>query len=260
MITQNGYWLTAVSFFVIANKKSKMLGFHTMRIRENLKAVKEIINNSSLKAGRNPQDIKLVAVTKTVGLPEIIEAVKVGVSILGENRVQEAKEKITNYKLHITNSKVEWHFIGSLQKNKARTAVQLFDLIHSVDSISLAEEINKQAQNTGKKQRVLIQVKLSGEAAKRGVLEKGLNELLEEVDKMSNLRLEGLMTIPPYFENPEMSRPYFVRLSEIRDKLSSTAYNLPELSMGMSNDFEVAIEEGATMVRIGTAIFGERKQ
>jgi hypothetical protein len=231
-----------------------------MRIRENLKAVKEIINNSSLKAGRNPQDIKLVAVTKTVGLPEIIEAVKAGVSILGENRVQEAKEKITNYKLQITNSKVEWHFIGSLQKNKARTAVQLFDLIHSVDSISLAEEINKHAQNTGKKQRVLIQIKLSGEAAKRGVLEKGLIELLEEVDKMSNLRLEGLMTIPPYFENPEMSRPYFVRLSEIRDKLSSTAYNLHELSMGMSNDFEVAIEEGATMVRIGTAIFGERKQ
>ena len=197
-----------------------------MRIRENLKAVKETINNSSLKAGRNPQDIRLVAVTKTVGLPEIIEAVKAGVLILGENRVQEAKEKISNFKLQISNSKVEWHLIGSLQKNKARTAVQLFDLIHSVDSISLAEEINKQARNTGKKQRVLIQVKLSGEAAKHGVLEKDLTALLAEVTKMKNIKLEGLMTIPPYFENPEMSRPYFMRLREIRDKLSSTAYNL----------------------------------
>ena len=231
-----------------------------MRIRENLKAVKETINNSSLKAGRNPQDIRLVAVTKMVGLPEIIEAVKAGVLILGENRVQEAKEKISNYKLQISNSKVEWHLIGSLQKNKTRTAVQLFDLIHSVDSISLAEEINKQAQNTGKKQRVLIQVKLSGEAAKHGVLEKDLTALHAEITKMKNIKLEGLMTIPPYFENPEMSRPYFTRLREIRDKLSSTAYNLPELSIGMSNDFGVAIEEGATMVRIGTAIFGERKQ
>jgi len=231
-----------------------------MRIRENLKAVKETINNSSLKAGRNPQDIRLVAVTKMVGLPEIIEAVKAGVLILGENRVQEAKEKISNYKLQISNSKVEWHLIGSLQKNKTRTAVQLFDLIHSVDSISLAEEINKQAQNTGKKQRVLIQVKLSGEAAKHGVLEKDLTALHAEITKMKNIKLEGLMTIPPYFENPEMSRPYFMRLREIRDKLSSTAYNLPELSIGMSNDFGVAIEEGATMVRIGTAIFGERKQ
>lgn len=231
-----------------------------MRIRENLKAVKETINNSSLKAGRNPQDIRLVAVTKTVGLPEIVEAVNAGVLILGENRVQEAKEKISNFKNQISNSKVEWHLIGSLQKNKTRTAVQLFDLIHSVDSISLAEEINKQARNTGKKQRVLIQVKLSDEAAKHGVLEKDMTALHAEVTKMKNIKLEGLMTIPPYFENPEMSRPYFMRLREIRDKLSSTAYNLPELSMGMSNDFEVAIEEGATMVRIGTAIFGERTQ
>jgi hypothetical protein len=234
-----------------------------MRITENLKAVKEKINNSSLKAGRDIQDIKLVAVTKTVGLPEIIEAVNAGVLILGENRVQEAKEKISNFipnkSGQISNSKVEWHLIGSLQKNKTTAAVRLFDLIHSVDSISLAEEIDKQAQNTGKKQRVLIQVKLSGEAAKHGVLEKDLTALLAEVTKMKNIKLEGLMTIPPYFENPEMSRPYFMRLRGIRDKLSSTGCNLPELSMGMSNDFEVAIEEGATMVRIGTAIFGERK-
>ena len=172
-----------------------------MRIRENLKAVKETINNSSLKAGRNPQDIRLVAVTKMVGLPEIIEAVQAGVLILGENRVQEAKEKISNfiptYSGQNSNSKGEWHLIGSLQKNKTRTAVQLFDLIHSVDSISLAEEINKQAQNTGKKQRVLIQVKLSGEAAKHGVLEKDLTALHAEITKMKNIKLEGLMTIPP---------------------------------------------------------------
>ena len=242
-----------------------------MRITENLKAVKEKINNSSIQSERDPRGIKLVAVTKTVGLPEIMEAVNAGVLIIGENKVQEAKEKITNYKLQITSpvpplgkgvihGGVEWHFIGSLQKNKVRTAVQLFDLIHSVDSISLAEEINRQALTAAKKQRVLIQVKLSDEAAKHGVMEEELIELVEGFDKMSNIKLEGLMTIPPLFDDPELVRPYFRRLREIRDNLSATGYHLSELSMGMSNDFEIAIEEGATMVRIGTAIFGERTQ
>jgi pyridoxal phosphate enzyme (YggS family) len=231
-----------------------------MRIAENLEAVKGKINRSSLKAGRDPQDIKLVAVTKTVGLPEIIEAANAGVLIFGENRVQEAKQKISNFKCQAPDSMLEWHLIGSLQKNKTGNAVKLFDLIHSVDSISLAEGISRQAHGTGKEQHVLIQVKLSGEAAKRGVLEKDLMELLNEVNKMPNLKLEGLMTIPPFFDDPEMARPYFRRLREIRDSLSAKGYNVPELSMGMSNDFEVAIEEGATIVRIGTAIFGERRQ
>jgi len=172
--------------------------------------------------------------------------------------VQEAKEKISNFKRQMSNSKLQWHLIGSLQKNKSSNAVRLFDLIHSVDSISLAEGINRQAHGAGKEQHVLIQVKLSDEAAKHGVLEKDLMEFLNEVNKMSNLKLEGLMTIPPFFDDPEMTRPYFRRLREIRENLSAKGYNVPELSMGMSNDFEVAIEEGATIIRIGTAIFGER--
>ncbi|MBI5098746.1 MAG: YggS family pyridoxal phosphate-dependent enzyme [Nitrospirae bacterium] len=229
-----------------------------MRILQHLAAIQERINSAAAKAGRNPQDIKLVTVTKTIELQEIIKAVKAGVRILGESRVQEAQEKITNYKLQITNSKVQWHLIGSLQKNKAKYAVQLFDLIHTIDSIELAEEVDKQARKNEKTQRILVQIKLSEEEAKHGVLEKDLMDLLDKISNMNNLKLEGLMTIPPLFEDPEFVRPYFMRLREIRDKLSAKGYNLPELSMGMSNDFEVAIEEGATMVRIGTAIFGER--
>jgi hypothetical protein len=229
-----------------------------MGIPENLKVVQERINNSAIKAGRNPEEIKLVAVTKTVELPRIIEAISAGVTIVGENRVQEAREKITNYKLQNTNYKIEWHLVGHLQKNKVKIAIQLFDLIHSVDSVSLAEELNKRCAQLGKKQRVLIQIKLSDEPTKHGVLEKDLEELLEKVNSLENLKLEGLMTMPPFFDEPEKTRPYFRRLREIRDELQEKGFHLPELSMGMSNDFEVAIEEGATMVRIGTAIFGQR--
>ncbi len=230
-----------------------------MGTAEAVKAVRKRINNAALKAGRNPADIKLVAVTKNVELPQIIEAVKAGVTILGENRVQEAQKKILNFKFQISNLRVEWHLIGSLQKNKAKYAVQLFDLIHTIDSIGLAEEVNKQAEKVGKIQRVLVQVKLSEEETKHGALEKDLIGLLENFFSMGNLKLEGLMTMPPFFESPEKTMPYFKRLREIKDKAEKREFHLPELSMGMSNDFEVAIEEGATMVRIGTAIFGERK-
>ena len=229
-----------------------------MGILQNLSAVQEKIKKSAVKAGRNPRDIKLVAVTKTVELQEIIKAVKAGVTILGESRVQEAQEKISNLKSQISNSKVEWHLIGNLQRNKAKYAVRLFDLIHTIDSIELAEEVNKQAEKAEKVQRVLVQVKLSDEATKHGVLENDLTELLEQANSMKNLGIEGLMTIPPFFEDPQKASPYFKRLREIRDRVSVKGFNVPELSMGMSNDFEVAIEEGATMVRIGTAIFGER--
>jgi pyridoxal phosphate enzyme (YggS family) len=150
------------------------------------------------------------------------------------------------------------HLIGSLQRKKAKYAVQLFDLIHTIDSIELAEEVDRQAGKKEKTQRILVQIKLSEEETKHGVLEKDLMELLDKVSNMNNLKLEGLMTIPLLLEDPELVRPYFRKLREIRDKLSLKGYNLPELSMGMSNDFEVAIEEGATMVRIGTAIFGGR--
>lgn len=236
-----------------------MLGFYTVGITANLKIVNEKISSSAVKAGRNPQDVKLVAVTKTIALPEIVEAVKSGVMILGENRVQEAKEKISELRTQNSDLIIQWHLIGHLQKNKAKTAVQLFDLIHTMDSIELADEVNKQAGKMNKTQRVLVQVKLSDEATKHGVLEKDIMKLLEAVSVMRNLRLEGLMTIPPFFDDPKLARPYFRRLKEMREEASAKGFNLPELSMGMSNDFEVAIEEGATMVRIGTAIFGERR-
>ncbi len=229
-----------------------------MRILQHLASIQERINSAAAKAGRNPQDIKLVTVTKTIELPEIIEAVKSGVRILGESRVQEAQKKVESYELRVLSDKVEWHLIGSLQRNKVKYAVQLFDLIHTIDSIELAEEVDKQARKKEKTQRILVQIKLSEEETKHGVLEKDLMELLDKVSNMKNLKLEGLMTIPLLFEDPELVRPYFRKLREIRDKLSSKGYNLPELSMGMSNDFDVAIEEGATMVRVGTAIFGER--
>jgi PLP dependent protein len=235
-----------------------MLIFYTVGITANLKTVNEKISRSAAKAGRNPQDVKVVAVTKTIDLPEIIEAVKAGVLILGENRVQEALSKSLEFGVRGPEFKVEWHLIGSLQKNKAKTAVQLFELIHTIDSIALADEVNKQANKMNKSQRVLVQVKLSDEATKHGVSEKDMMEFIEQVSKMQNLKLEGLMTIPPFFDDPEKARPYFKRLRELRDRAGKKGFSLPELSMGMSNDFEVAIEEDATMVRIGTAIFGER--
>ena len=240
-----------------------------MEIAEALKSVREKINNSAVKAGRDSDNIKLIAVTKTVTIERIIEAVKAGVSILGENRVQEAREKkVRSYELGVRSEKIEWHLIGPLQTNKAKVAVQLFDLIHSVDSIKLAEELDKQAGRIGEKQRILVEVKLSEEETKHGVADKDLMELLAKISDMKNLKLEGLMTIPPFFEDPEKTRPYFKRLRELRDNINElraclsgrqvTRYALRDLSMGMSNDFEVAIEEGATMVRIGTAIFGGR--
>lgn len=221
------------------------------------------ISHAAMRAGRSPEEVKLIAVTKNVKTDTIKEAIDAGLRIFGESRVQEAQKKISDLRFQISDSKIEWHLIGHLQKNKAKYAVQLFDLIHSVDSIELAEEINKQAEKIGKIQRVLIQVKLSEEETKHGVSEGDLMPLLERINKLKNLKLEGLMTMPPYFEDPEKARPYFKRLREIRENINSlriTPNALRELSMGMSNDFEVAIEEGATMVRIGTAIFGERSK
>ena len=230
-----------------------------MGIAEAFKAVQARINSSALKAGRSPDSIKLVAVSKTIALQKIIEAVNAGVSIVGENKVQEAREKITELRERNTDLNIEWHLIGNLQKNKAKTAVHLFDVIHSLDSLSLAEELNKYSHRFNKRQRVLIQVKLSDEPTKYGVMEKYLMALLERLARMENLRPEGLMTMPPFYEDPEKTRPYFKNLREISVKTCEKGFPLKELSMGMSHDFEVAIEEGATMVRIGTAIFGERQ-
>lgn len=228
---------------------------------ERIKSVYRRISHAAMRAGRNPEEVKLVAVTKTVDVEGIIKAIDAGLRVFGENRIQEAQKKIQDLKLRVQDSKIEWHLIGHLQRNKAKYAVQLFDLIHSVDSIGLAEELNRQAEKIGKIQSILVQVKLSEEETKHGIEEEDLLSLIERIENLKNLRLEGLMTMPPYLEDLEMVRPYFRRLREIRDRINAlriTHYALRELSMGMSHDFEVAIEEGATMVRVGTAIFGER--
>ena len=229
-----------------------------MGIEDALRKVQENIIKAARKSGRDPDEIRLVAVTKTVGLDRIAEAAQAGAVIFGENRVQEAKQKISTFKSQIPDSPVEWHLIGSLQKNKAKTAGQLFELIHSLDSSDLAGTLNKCAEQSGRKQRVLVQVKLSEEESKHGACEKDLIDLLKKVNAMDHLQLEGFMTIPPYFEDPEQSRPYFRRLKEIRDSAALQGFHVPELSMGMSNDYEIAVEEGATFVRVGSAIFGKR--
>lgn len=233
-------------------------------LSKNITAVYRRISHAAMRIGRDPEDVRLIAVTKTVGIERIKEAIDWGLRIFGESYVQEAQKKISNFapnliRGRIPNLKVEWHLVGYLQKNKAKVAVELFDLIHSLDSIALAEELNKQAEKIEKIQRVLVQVKLSEEETKHGISESDLIPLLERIRNLYNLKLEGLMTMPPFFDDPEMTRPYFKELRELRDRAERIGYNLPELSMGMSNDFEVAIEEGATMVRIGTAIFGERR-
>lgn len=224
---------------------------------ENTSNIFKKMSHAAMRAGRCPGDIKIIVVTKTVSVEMIKEAVNVGLRMFGENRIQEAEKKIKNEELRITNN-IEWHFIGHLQKNKAKYAVKLFDMIQTVDSIDLASELNRLAEKAGKIQRVLVQVKLSEEESKHGVDENELRPLLDKAVVLGNLKLEGLMTIPPFFDDPQEVRPYFRRLREIRDTMEQAGFKLPELSMGMSNDFEVAIEEGATMVRIGSAIFGER--
>ncbi len=202
------------------------------------------------RAGREPSEVRLIAVTKTVAPETIKEALGAGLRTFGENRVQEALAKARE----LQGLGIEWHLIGHLQKNKAKAAVGIFEMIHSVDSIGLMEFLDSHARRLGKVQRVLIQVKLAPEdILKHGTGEKEVKGLLGAADGMKNLRVEGLMTIPPFFDDPERARPYFKVLKTLADE-----YGLKELSMGMTGDFEVAVEEGATMVRIGSAIFGER--
>ncbi len=221
------------------------------QIAENLRAVSDRIGAAAKRVGRSPGEIKLIAVSKTHPSAILHEAMSAGVSAFGENKVQEAESKI----LAIGRNTAEWHLIGNLQSNKARKAVQLFDLIHSVDSKSLAQRLERICIEEGRESLpVLMQVDLAGEETKSGIAESDLYSVIESLKSCERLKLIGLMILPPFFDDPEATRPYFKRLREIRDRL------LPggELSMGMSNDFEVAIEEGATMVRVGTAIFGGR--
>jgi hypothetical protein len=199
----------------------------------------------------------LVAVSKTVSADLVLAAIQAGSTDLGENYVQEAQDKISA----LGDQEVSWHFIGHLQTNKAKHAVRLFDLIQSVDSIKLARELNKRSARLGKVQEVLLQVNISGESTKSGIETKRAVDLVGQMAHLENLSVCGLMTMPPYFHAPEKVRPYFRALRELRDLIRSERFpnvHMNELSMGMSGDFEAAIEEGATLVRIGTAIFGKR--
>lgn len=223
-------------------------------IKENILRVMERIEKAAKRVGRDPKEVKLVAVSKTVEPARIKEAIDAGVSILGENYIQEAQKKIEEI-----GRPVAWHFIGHLQSNKAKYAVHLFDMIHSLDSPRLSEELNRRAAQAERVMKVFIEVKLSEEVTKFGTEEEGVLALAGRVLQLEHLSLEGLMTMPPYFEVPEMSRPYFIRLRGLKERMAKEGMPVNELSMGMSNDFEVAIEEGATYVRIGTAIFGPRR-
>ena len=226
-------------------------------MRDRLRQVKDRIDAAAVDCGRNPEQIRLVAVSKTIEAEQVKDAIEAGVTILGENYVQEAREKIQQLAAY----PVSWHYIGHLQTNKAKYAVRLFDLIHSVDSLKLARELDKQAQKNDKIQPILIQVNIAEENSKSGVSVEELITLTKDIGQLSNLTIKGLMTMPPFFNAPEKVRPFFKELRQLRDQIKSE--NIPhvsmdELSMGMTGDFEVAIQEGATLVRIGTAIFGER--
>jgi pyridoxal phosphate enzyme (YggS family) len=219
--------------------------------------VRNRIAAAAERSGRSPEAVRLVVVSKYRTVEEIEEALRAGVTDIGENRVQEAEQKQSL----LAGRNIVWHLVGHLQSNKAKRAVRFCDWIHSVDSTGLAHRLNRLAAELGKTQRVLLQVDLAGEKTKAGMTEAELVEALAETWKLPSLRIEGLMVLPPYFSDHEKVRPYFAKLREIRDELRKRELGdgaLPELSMGMSHDFEVAIEEGATMVRVGTALFGER--
>jgi pyridoxal phosphate enzyme (YggS family) len=227
-------------------------------LKQRLEQIKARIREAAETCERDADSIRLVAVSKTIPAETVKEAVEAGVTILGENYVQEARDKFNT----LVHYPVSWHFIGHLQTNKAKYAVRLFDLIHSVDSLKLARELNKQAAKVDKIQQILVQVNISGEETKTGIRADAAIELISAISQLENLSIKGLMTMPPYFYQPEKVRPFFAALRQLRDQIkekSIAAVSMEELSMGMTGDFEVAIEEGATLVRIGTAIFGERK-
>ncbi|HEY3025046.1 MAG TPA: YggS family pyridoxal phosphate-dependent enzyme [Pyrinomonadaceae bacterium] len=228
-------------------------------LRQRLQEVRSRIGAAARRSNRSPEEVKLLVVSKSHPADIIRRAIEAGVSDLGENRVQEAEEKITE----VGRSSARWHLIGHLQSNKARRAVTLFDVIHSLDSVALAQRLESMCvEERREKLPVLIQLNLAGEQTKSGIEKEALPELVETVSGCSHLSLIGLMSVPPFFEDTEKVRPLFRQLRELRDQLNLQgvfAGGGGELSMGMTHDFQVAIEEGATIVRIGTAIFGERQ-
>lgn len=227
-------------------------------MRDRIESVKARMRAAAVAAGRDPGTVRLVAVSKTHPADRVREAAAAGAAVFGENYIQEARQKIEA----LADLDVSWHFIGHLQRNKAKYAVPLFDLIHSVDSLRLAAELDRQAARCGKVQEILVQVNISGEETKSGVEEAGCLELVRSIAALAHLRVRGLMTMPPFFDQPDRARPFFAALRRLSERIRSDALpgvGMSELSMGMTGDFEAAVAEGATLVRIGTAIFGERR-
>jgi pyridoxal phosphate enzyme (YggS family) len=223
-------------------------------IAENLDRVRAQIADAARKSGRSLGDIELLAVSKTHEAEKVRAAFDAGQQLFGESRVQEARAKIP-----LLPSALRWHFVGRLQKNKIRHALPLFELFHSLDSLSLARDMNRIAEEEGLHPRVLLEVNVAGEGSKIGFAPDALRAEMEALLALPRLTIEGLMTIPPFTAEAEESRPYFVALRELRDRFAAQfQIALPQLSMGMSGDFAIAIEEGATLVRVGTAIFGKR--
>jgi len=226
-------------------------------IPENLTQVKRRIIEAAKRVGRDSSDVRLLAVSKEQNDVTVAEGVHAGMTLFGENKIQEARSKIEV----LGRDGLEWHFIGRLQKNKVKFIFDLFDLVHSVDSLALAEAIHKKAQTLGSCMPILLQVNVSGEKSKLGMDPLIVPKEIHRLAKLEGVKVRGLMTIPPYNRNPENSRPYYVCLRELRDTCSNLGIpgvQLDELSMGMSNDYEVAVEEGATLVRVGTGLFGPR--
>ena len=221
-----------------------------------LAQVRELMADAARKSGRTAEQIELVAVSKTHAAEKVQEAIEAGQLLFGESRVQEARAKIP-----LLPSRLRWHFIGHLQKNKIRHALPLFELFHGIDSLALAQEMERIAEEEGMRLRVLLEVNVAGEASKHGFSPEALRRDLEAALSLGRLTIEGLMTLPPFAPEAEASRQYFIALRKLRDQLEAEFdVRLPQLSMGMSGDFPIAIEEGATLVRVGTAIFGERSR
>ena len=225
-------------------------------ILDNLERVREQIANAAANSGRSADDVELVAIAKMHPAEKVRQAVEAGQTLFGESRVQEARAKIPEL-----SSNIRWHFVGHLQKNKVRQALPLFEMIHSVDSLALAQDINRIAEEGGLYPRVLLEVNVAGEGSKFGFAPDDLREQMEALLALRRLSIEGLMCIPPLAVESEDSRKFFVQVRKLRDSLEKEFnMKLPQLSMGMTQDFAIGIEEGATLVRVGTAIFGERSK
>ena len=226
-------------------------------VAANYRKIIDRISEAALRVGRNPREIKLLAAAKSQSVELVQAAIAAGVRLIGENYVQEAEEK-----RHAISEAVEWHMIGHLQRNKVKAALNTFNLIQSLDSLALARELDKEGRRSGKRVRTLIEINLGDEQSKSGIGRDKVNELVESVSELAHLQVEGLMAVPPFKENPEEIRPYFRSLKELQvelqgRKIPNGGFN--ELSMGMTHDYPIAVEEGATIVRIGTALFGPRK-